>query len=174
MPWRASSQADRTDLDRRGPVGDRELAPHRSKLLAQPGHPFRRGGGHVGFQEKRVAEGHFQVVEPVTNQRLQRNGIDIMGLDPLQHLVVEVDRLLPRQPQQDAAKARVLVAPDQLVMDLAEPEPAAELGPAGPALQQPCGRSRWRPPSCARVPGRALAPSRPRASSAAPRLDGRR
>ena len=63
---------------------------------------------HVRPDEERVAQGHFEVVEPVADQRLEGDGIDIVVLDPLEDFVVEVDRLLSRQPQEHAAEAGVL------------------------------------------------------------------
>ena len=95
---------------------------------------IRIGSGRVRLQEQGVAECHFQVVQPVANQWLQRNGIDIVRLDPVQNLGIQVDRLLPRKPQKNTAKAHVLVTPDQLEVEFAEPEPATVLGSTRPVL----------------------------------------
>ena len=68
-------------------------------------------------------------------ERFKENRIDVVRLDPLEHLVVEIDRLFVRQPQEDGAKTRVGVAAIQPEVDLAKPEPSAEVDPAGPPLE---------------------------------------
>ncbi len=95
----------------------------------------RRGRG-VGLDEDRVAEGHLEVVESVAHQGLERHGVDIIGLDAFHDLVVEIDGLLLRQAEQHVAKAGIEIAARELEVDLAEPEPAAEIGAAGPAFER--------------------------------------
>ena len=144
-----------------------------AELLAQPGHAFGSRVGHVRLDEERVAQGHFEVVEPVADQRLKGNGIDIVRLNALEDLGVEVDRLFLGKPQQDTAKTDVLITADQLEMELTESEATAELGLGWASAPPPCDRSRWPPPSCAGARGRAPAPCMDSGSSADARLDGR-
>ena len=115
--------------------GIASVARYSPERLAEPGDPLRRGRGRVGLEEDRVAEGHLEVVEAVADQRLEGHGIDVVGLDALEDLVVELDGLVLRQGEQDVAEAAVRIAAVQLEMDLAEPKPAAEIDAAGPALE---------------------------------------
>ncbi len=116
----------------------------------------------VGLEERRVAEGHLEIVEAVADQRLERHRYRRSWSRSARAPRRRDRGLIVRQAQQDVAEAGVGVAAVQLEMDLAEPEPAAELGAAGPALDGRRDRSRSRRTSCAPVPGRGRFPSRRR------------
>jgi hypothetical protein len=99
-------------------------------------HPLRGRPGCIRAQEGRVAEGDLHVVEAPPDERFQRDGVDVMRLDPVEQLVVELHRLLAREPEQDLVEALVLVATDELAVRFAEAAAAAELGAAGPLLER--------------------------------------
>ena len=95
---------------RRGPVADREAGTTQLQGLAEPSDPLRDVLARVGGEELGVAERDLQVVKPPADERLQRDGVDVLRLDPLEQLIVERQRLVARQPEQDLAEALVLVA----------------------------------------------------------------
>ena len=122
--------------DRGGAVGDGEVRAVPAEDVAEPGDPLGLGGRRVGLEEHRVPQGDLEIVEAVADQGLEGHGIHVIRLDALDHLVVELGRLGVGQGEQDVAEAGVRVAPLQLEMDLAEPQPTAELHAAGPSLER--------------------------------------
>ena len=133
---RASSllvRAIRTADDRSGTTSCAAVLPER---LAEPLHALGRGRRRVGLDEDRIAESDLEVIESVPDQGLERHRIDVVGLDALEDLIVELDRLIVRQAQQNLQEAAVGVAAVQLEMDLAQSEAAAEIDAARPALDR--------------------------------------
>ena len=127
--------AGQCQANRGRPVGNVQLRAVLTQGVAQPVDSLGRGRRRVGLDEDRVAQGHLEVVESVAHQGLERHGVDIIGLDAFHDLVVEIDGLLVRQAEQHVAKAGIEIAAGELEVDLAEPEPAAEIDAAGPALE---------------------------------------
>ena len=115
-------------------VGDHERRAITLERVAKPCDSIGRGRGCVGLDEDRIAQGDLEIVEAVADQRLERHRIDIARLDAFENLVVKIEGLFVGQPQQDIAKTAVGIAAIELEMDLAEAEPAAEVGTAGPAF----------------------------------------
>ena len=188
MALAADLAAGQGHPDRGGAVRDGQvravLAERSRSQVTRSGAAGRR----VGLEEDRVAERDLEVIEAVADQRLQRHGVDVVRLDPLEDLVVELGGLIVRQGEQDVAEAGVRVAAMQLEVDLAEPEPPAELDAAGPAFEGLAvdldrggpvrgRRSLSRPRARARAAGSAVADAdgdRRRAGGIEPRRPRRR
>ena len=119
---------------RRVAVGDEEPRPLLGEGRGGADSPDRGRPGCIRAQEGRVAEGDLHVVEPPADERFQRDGVDVMRLDPIEELVVQLHRLLAGEPEQDLVETLVLVASDELAVRFAEAAAAAELGTARPLL----------------------------------------
>ena len=92
------------------------------------------GGVHrlVRLEEGRVPERDFHVVIAAADQRFERDRVDVVQVDPLEYLVVERQRLVPRELEQDLAEALILVAAAEPIVRLTKTLAKAEFGAARP------------------------------------------
>ena len=128
--------ADECQANGGRPVRHVELCAVLTQRIAQPVHLLGAGSRGVGLDEDRVAQGDLEVVESMAHQGLERHGVDIIRLDAFHDLVVQIDGLIVRQAEQHVAKTGIQIAAGELEVDLAEPQPAAEIDAAGPAFER--------------------------------------
>ena len=87
--------------------------------------------GHVPLEERRLAQRHLEVAGPPLDQFLPVRRLDVVRLDLQQHLAVQVQRPLGRQPRDRLAEAAVGVAALKIVMQPGEVEPLLQRGVVG-------------------------------------------